>query len=229
MRRLTALLTMVLLVAGPAAANGGGGMSGGTGSFGASSESLTPEQKAVRDYNAGVKLVSTADDAAATAASATDAKKRDKAAGKSEDAYRKALAKFESATTLVPAFAEAWNYVGYTRRRLGDAAHALVAYDRALQLKPAYLDAIEYRGVAYLALDRVSDAREAYLQLFGRDATLAARLLGAMRQWVATRRATSAGTDAAAVDDLAHWIDERERIAASTAGLVPSRAERAWR
>lgn len=227
MLRLTALLTMLLLASGLATANGGGGMGGG-GSFGGGSEALTPEQKAMRDYNAGVKLVDTADEAGVTAATATDPKKRAKAAGKAEDAYRKALAKFESATTLVPAFAEAWNYLGYTRRQLGDPAQALVAYDRALQLKPAYLDAIEYRGVAYLALDRLGDAREAYLQLFGRDAELAARLLDAMRQWVAARRATPTGNDAT-VDEFARWIEERQRIAASTAGLVPSRAERAWR
>lgn len=228
MLRLTALLMMCLLMAGAATANGGGGMGGGTGAFGGGGETLTPEQKAVRDYNAGVKLVGSADDASAAAAAATDAKRRDKAAGKAADAYRKALAKFESATTLVPAFAEAWNYVGYTRRQLGDAAGALVAYDRALQLKPAFLDAIEYRGVAYLALDRVGDAREAYLQLFGRDAALAAKLLDSMRQWVVARRATPNGADAATVDELARWIDERQRIAATTAGLVPAPTERTW-
>ncbi len=74
---------------------------------------------------------------------------------------------------------EAWNYLGYTHRKLGDYQAALTAYDRALNLKPGYPEAIEYRGHAYLGLNRLEDAKQAYLTLFAGNRQLAAQLLAA--------------------------------------------------
>jgi tetratricopeptide (TPR) repeat protein len=220
-------VSLLTLVGGVCTANGGGSMGGG-GAPAMNTQEQTPEQRAILEYGAGVRLVKAADKAENAAAAATDPKKKDKAIRKARDAYAKARDHFVSATMLVPQLADAWNYVGYTRRKLGDAANALIAYDQALRLKPGYLDAIEYRGVAYLGLDRIGDAREAYLQLFPRDAALAAKLLAAMRQWVDGRRAAPEGTNPAALDEFAHWVEEREHIAATTAGLVPAGQGRDW-
>jgi tetratricopeptide (TPR) repeat protein len=39
-------------------------------------------------------------------------------------------------------------------------------YSKALELNPAYPEAIEYRGEAYLGLNKINEAKEAYMALF---------------------------------------------------------------
>ena len=68
-----------------------------------------------------------------------------------------------------------------------------MAYDKALSLRPSYPEAIEYRGEAYLALNRVDDAKQAYLDLFAGNRKLADQLLVAMKSWVAEKRSASGG------------------------------------
>ena len=75
-----------------------------------------------------------------------------------------------------------------TNRKLGKYQEALIAYDRALNLKPGYAEAIEYRGHAYLGLNRLDDAKQAYLALFAGNRKLAAQLLAAMQTWVGEHR-----------------------------------------
>ncbi len=83
---------------------------------------------------------------------------------------------------------EAWNYLGYAHRKLGDYQAALTAYDRTLNLKPGYPEAIEYRGHAYLGLNRLEDAKQAYLALFADNRKLASQLLAGMQAWVGEHR-----------------------------------------
>jgi tetratricopeptide (TPR) repeat protein len=130
---------------------------------------------------------------------------------------------------LDPQRYEAWNYVGYTSRKLGHYDDALSAYDRALALKPGYPDAIEYRGEAYLGVNRLDDAKQAYLDLFAGNRALADKLLTAMKGWVAAQRAAPAGDQAASVDELDQWIQERTQIAAQTAALTRAGTAAAWR
>ena len=52
---------------------------------------------------------------------------------------------------------------------------------KALELKPGYPEALEYRGEAFLALNRISDAQQAYLDLFAANRGLADKLLSAMK------------------------------------------------
>ena len=53
-----------------------------------------------------------------------------------------AVKKFTRATELRPGMFEAWNYLGYSQRKLGRYDAALAAYDRALSLKPDYAEAL---------------------------------------------------------------------------------------
>src|SRR5262249_23273081 len=122
---------------------------------------------------------------------------------------------------------EAWNYLGYTRRKLGDYDSALTAYDRALALKPSFPEAIEYRGEAYLRMKRLDDAKKAYLDLFADDRKLADKLLGSMKSWLDTQR--PAGGDAAGVEEFGKWIQERSQIAGQTAALTREGAGASWR
>jgi tetratricopeptide (TPR) repeat protein len=165
-----------------------------------------------------VRLVEKADKLAADAS-------HQKSVGKAGKAYENGLKKFLRATELNPAMYQAWNYLGYTHRKLGNYEAALQAYDRALRLKPDYPEAIEYRGHAYLGLNRLSEAKEAYLSLYSANRKLAAQLLEGMQQWVGTHRENSGGLD---VDSFAAWVSERGSIAGKTASLTREGASASW-
>jgi tetratricopeptide (TPR) repeat protein len=210
-------------VAAPLAwSNGGGSMS--------SSMSMprvqSPQDKARDAYNDGVHEVKKGDKAQDAARQAGDAGKKDKAEREAHDAYARGLEKFKLAVGLDGSLAEAWNYLGYTSRRLGNYDDALAAYERAITLKPGYPDALEYRGEAYLGLNRPSDAQQSYLDLYAGNRALAGKLLGAMKTWSATQRAT--GTAAANLDEFDKWIQEREQIAAQTAALTRAGTAASW-
>ena len=216
--RLHLYAITLLLATGPTFGAGGGSMpSGGMPSM-ESREPRAPEDLARDQYNGGVRLVEKADK---LSADATHQKSVDKA-GK---AYENARKKFLRATELNPAMYQAWNYVGYTYRKLGKYEAALEAYDHALRLKPDYAEAIEYRGHAYLGLNRLSEAKEAYLALYSANRKLAAQLLEGMQQWIGTHRENSGGLD---VDSFSAWVSERSAIAGKTASLTREGANAAW-
>jgi tetratricopeptide (TPR) repeat protein len=201
-----------------AAGGGGGGAPAGGGSFSMPERQLTPEEQAKAAYNQGVRAVKAADKLGKTADEATDDKKKAKAQDKAKRQYENARGYFASALQRKADMYEAWNYVGYTSRKLGEYDKALQSYDEALRLNPSYGEAIEYRGEAYLGLNRIDDAKNAYMQLFSSSRPLADQLMTAMQKWVAERRA--GGNAAAEVDALAQWIDERSNIARQTASLA---------
>src|SRR5579862_1274298 len=166
-------------------ANGGGAMPAPAMSM---PRPQSPQEKARDAYNDGVHDVKKADKAQEAAAQATDAGKKDKALKEAHDAYAAALAKFQEAVQEDPKSAEAWNYYGYTSRKLGSYDDALAAYGKALALKPGYPDALEYRGEAYLGLNRIDDAKQSYLDLYAGNRALAGKLLSAMKGWASAQR-----------------------------------------
>jgi tetratricopeptide (TPR) repeat protein len=183
-------------------------------------EPLTPEDQARNDYNAGVRLIEKADELAADAMRQPDERKKAKARAKAEQAYATAKKKFANAAKIQPSNYQAWNYVGYANRRLGKYDEALEAYDRALDLKPDYAEAIEYRGHAYLGLNRLPEAKAAYLALFASNRLLAATLLAAMQEWVGEHRGGTGGVDGATLESFASGVRERSHIAGQTAALT---------
>jgi tetratricopeptide (TPR) repeat protein len=143
-----------------------------------------------------------------------------------KDAYARARTAFQDATQSDPTMAEAWNGLGYSQRKLGDYATALDAYGHALALKPGYPEATEYRGEAFLALNRIDDAKQAYLDLFATNRALADTLMNAMKNWIAAQKS---GAHQASATDLSKWIEERAKIAAQTAALTREGAAAGWR
>jgi tetratricopeptide (TPR) repeat protein len=221
-------LLSALLAAAPTALANGGNSGGGGGSFEAPSRQMTPEEEAKAAYSKGVRLVQQADKTAKAAAEATDDKKKAKTLEKARKQYENARGYFGAALQRNPTMHEAWNYVGYTSRKLGEYDKALTAYGEALRLNPSYNEAIEYRGEAYLALNRLDDAKGAYMTLFRDARPLADELMTAMQKWVSDRRADAAGSAAADVDAFAQWIDERTTIARQTASLAVDGATARW-
>jgi tetratricopeptide (TPR) repeat protein len=141
-----------------------------------------------------------------------------------KDAYGSARAKLQSLVARSPQFAEAWNSLGYTQRKLGSYDDALASYAKALELKPGYPEALEYRGEAYLRLNRLHDAKQAYLDIFSKNRKIAAVLLESMQNWIKTEH----GADADDVKDLQDWVQERSQIASQTASLTRAGAAASW-
>lgn len=214
------VLALALSVSWTAFGAGGGPSSPASSPAMQTREPPSPEEQARTAYNAGVRGVEKGDDLLADAARQTDTRKQEKLRRKALDSYAGAAKKFARATDLRPGMFEAWNYLGYANRKQGRFDDALAAYDRALKLKPDYAEAIEYRGHAFLGLHRISEAKEAYLTLFGSNRKLAASLLAAMQQWVGEHR-----------DDVefAAWVSERSAIASQTAALTREGMDSAWK
>ena len=189
---------------------------------------MNPEQQAKVLFNDGVRYTERADKKEGSVASLSDEKKRERALKDVKSDYTTALGKFVQVLKINSRMPEAWNYVGYTSRKLGNYDDALKAYSNALLLRPGYPEAIEYRGEALLAVNKVSDAQQSYLDLFAANRALANKLLDAMKSWIATQRTASTADTAGAADELDKWVQERAQIAGQTASLTREGTAESW-
>jgi tetratricopeptide (TPR) repeat protein len=227
-RQLTAS-TVVLLALGSAqvVASGGGSMSGPSRGSMDAPQSRTPEQLAVADYNSGVRELGKAKDHEADAAKAATDEKKAKALEKARKAYGNALDEFERAADENPAMYQAWNYIGFCQRHLGDYEAALTAYSHALEVNPAYAEAVEYRAEAFLGLNRIEDAKGDYMRLFRDVRPLADELMAAMHRWVEDHQHDSKGVSSEDLASFAKWVDERTAVAQQTASLTTGGSSKA--
>ncbi|HYM36396.1 MAG TPA: tetratricopeptide repeat protein [Steroidobacteraceae bacterium] len=219
---LTSFVTTGVLVglfAAASAWSAGGGPAPG-GSVNMPERQRTPQEIARDSYNSGIKYLKDAKEYDDDAHKATDPKKVAKATEKATKAYQKALKEFVNAVAKVPTMYEAWNYVGFTERHLGDYKTSLDAYAKALELKPNYPEAIEYRGEAFLGLNALDDAKQAYLSLYRISRPLSQQLLDAMKTWVEKRKQDAQGVDSTTLDGFASWINERAAMAAQSASNI---------
>jgi len=88
-----------------------------------------------------------------------------------------------------------------------------------LQMAPASSEAIRYRAEAYLGLNRLTDAKQAYMHLFVHDRTASNVLMKTMKTWVEKHRARPAGSDSAAIDAFDAWVRERDALASAVVNL----------
>jgi tetratricopeptide (TPR) repeat protein len=163
-------------------------------------------------------------------AAAEQAKDQQKDLSKAKGEYEKSLKDFKRAAELAPNLYQAYNGMGFSYRKTGDYAKALEMYEKALQLQPGFPDAIEYRGEAYLGLNRIDDAKKAYMELFASDRQQADILMKAMTDWVTQRHAEPAGVDPAALSAFESWMKERSTLAGQTVQMaLAARHESTWR
>ena len=94
-------------------------------------------------------------------------------------------------------------------------------------MSPDYTPAIEYRAEAYLALDRVEDAKKAYMALFQGDRARSDELLEAMKGWVEKRRGEPGTLTPEAVQEFSRWVDQRAELAGQTPS-VSELQQRRW-
>ena len=195
---------------------------------GSSLPSMSPEERAVEAYKNGdehrVKGKKLEEEAATKKGSDAD-----KTSAKAKSEYEKSLKDFKNAAKLNPQLFQAYNGMGYAYRKTGDYAKALEMYDQAIKMAPGFFpEAVEYRAEAYLALNRIDDARQAYLELFAADRKQADILMTAMKSWVTARHADPAGLSPEVISAFEKWIGERDGMAKQTSLMGVSSRYAGW-
>jgi tetratricopeptide (TPR) repeat protein len=179
-----------------------------------------PDAAAKKAFNAGVKSLNKAKEYEEIAAKAANPDKRAGALDKVGDAYNRALDQFTEALSNKGDMVDAWNYVGYVHLKLGAYSESIDDYNHTLALKPELLDAIEHRGEAYMAVDRLDEAKAAYMDLFNHARPLADQLMATMQKWLASHRAAANGMRPADIESFDKWLQERDGIAKQTASTA---------
>jgi tetratricopeptide (TPR) repeat protein len=220
-RCLLFLTALVAFLPRPAGASGGAPMPPPGGSPASSTPMETaprksPQEEAVDHYNAGIKLRDRGVALEKEAQQTSDPKDRAKLEKKAQKEFGRAVSEFQEATQKNPSFFQAASDLGFVLRKTGQYSVALEYYNRALSLAPNYTPAIEYRAEAYLGLDRVEDAKQAYLQLFTGDRAKADELFQAMKGWVDKRKTEPGTVSPDVVQGFGQWVKEREAIATQT-------------
>lgn len=188
--------------------------------------SVSPVDQAADAYNRGIKYRDKAwklEEKAMTA-SGDD---RAKLEGKIQKEYQKAARAFEAAVDTNPEMYQAHGSLGYALRRTGQYEASLEAYNRALEIAPDYAEAVEYRAEAYLGLNRLDEAKEAYMALFRSDRERADELMTAMKQWIENRSDDSGSVETGVIEDFETWVQKRAEIAGHTASLSGT-SDRTW-
>jgi tetratricopeptide (TPR) repeat protein len=212
-RPLTALLWLIAAAA-PAYADGPGAYRPPPNS---APPSAISELGAIDAYNQGYAAIQRADHSQALAEASSDVKEKADAERTARGSYKESLKHFNEALRLDPSMHEAYTYLGYANRKLGNYTKALSAYQQALKIFPDYPHAIEYQGQAFLGLNRLNEARFNYLRLYALNKGQAAKLLQAMRAWVATHQNTA--IEGVNVSGFSEWVAQRSE---ATRDDVPS-------
>lgn len=188
---------------------------------------VDPADQAAEAYSRGLERRDKAWKLEEKADSSSDSEERSKLNAKAQKEYTKAIRAFRSATEVDPQMHQAFSSLGYALRKTGQYEDSLAAYSEALELQPSYAEAIEYRAEAFLGLDRLGEAKEAYMQLFRDDRERAAELMTAMLRWVGERQMNPGDLDPKTIEKFAVWVRDREEVSGNTASLQ-SDAGRTW-
>lgn len=84
--------------------------------------------------------------------------------------------------------ADAWNYLGFSNRKLEKYDASLVAYKNALAINPKHRGANEYLGELYLQTDKLAKAKT-QLKTLGKICTSGCEELDDLKQAIATYEA----------------------------------------
>jgi tetratricopeptide (TPR) repeat protein len=79
--------------------------------------------------------------------------------------FSDAAALFAKVVDHDPKNADAWNYLGFSDRKLGKFPDSLDAYEKALAINPDHLGANEYLGELYLQMGDMPKAEERLAKL----------------------------------------------------------------
>jgi tetratricopeptide (TPR) repeat protein len=131
--RLTAWAAALVILAGVILAGSSTAFAAGGGSSTSSAPAATTA--AGKDYEKAVRLIEAGD-------------------------YNAAIPLLEQIVVDAPRSADAWNYLGFSNRKLGQYETALQYYDNALAIDPEHLGANEYMGELYLEMGDLGKAEQ---------------------------------------------------------------------
>jgi tetratricopeptide (TPR) repeat protein len=228
MRRLLAILGVLVAsgalatAAGAAGGGGGGSVDIGGGSGGGSSDA----KMIARRFENAKKHLDEAKNLEARLEKATTPDERKELADDLHDEYDDARGDLEFVVRKQPKSYPALSELGFSLRKLGRFDDSLEAYDKALALKPGYAPAIEYRGEAYLELNRLAEARGAWEKLSNLDPELADQLLAKMQRWLVRQKEHRNGEiESDALGEFEAWLSER-KLSDLPPGFVQSASTR---
>ncbi|HEY2145426.1 MAG TPA: tetratricopeptide repeat protein [Steroidobacteraceae bacterium] len=181
---------------------------------------VKPDKAAAKAYAAGTKTMTKVHELEDLVAKSTDRDKKANAQYKLDDNYGKALDQFTEVLRNKNDMYDAWSQVGYVHFRLGAFREAVDDYNHALALKPDLIEAIAYRGEAYLGVDRLDDAKAAYMDLFFHSRPLADQMMVLMQAWLQNHRVAANGVRPGDIDAFDKWLQERDGIAKATASTT---------
>jgi tetratricopeptide (TPR) repeat protein len=222
MQHFTFLLLMIFTSLSYSA--GGSSVSGGSGSFSQPTAKKTPRELAVINYNQGLKYRDKAEDYREQASEQTVEKKRVKLNKKSNRQFEKAVKKFRTAIKHEPSLHQAHGSLGYALKELKQFEDALVAYDKSIELKADYSPAIEYRAETHLALGKLDETKEAYIELLTLDRPRADLLMNAIEIWL---KQAHSNVEATQVAEFQSWATERLTLSANSMDLTGA-ASTSW-
>jgi tetratricopeptide (TPR) repeat protein len=208
-----------LTLAAPLAFGSGspGPMSGGGDTGGmTSAPRMTPQQRAVSSYNAGLNHKKRAQEYEDKAATASTDKDRQKQLDKAKDQYEDAVDDYKKAIGYDQTMYQAMNELGFALRKVGNYKDSIAAYNMALQVRPNFPQAIEYRAEAYLGLSMFKEVQDSYLALVRANQDEAAALMRALEAWMQLHQENQT-PDQKAFND---WIIERKAVAMNTQSLT---------
>ncbi|MDP6376599.1 MAG: hypothetical protein QF921_11360 [Pseudomonadales bacterium] len=174
----------------------------------------SPEAAAERHYQAGLRHKGKALNHEAKAERANNEKTRDKYITKANKEYAKSIENYRDALRKFTRHYKAAYEMGYALQMTGDLEKAIGAYNFALDIHPRFWEAIEQRGEAFLDLGYLYQVKYAYLQLFRVDQELAARLMTAMEDWMASQP-----DDSETITEFRSWLNHRKALARMTTNL----------
>lgn len=196
-----------LTVAPQAHASGSSGGGSAVPSAPVQSRPDSPEKQAEVDYLKGLKHKEKAWKAEEKAAAAASDRRRAREEKRAAKEYNKAQNKFADVLRAFPEHYKAANELGYVLRKQGAYESAIGAYTLALNIYPEFLQAVEYRAEAYVAVGFYDEARDAYMRLFRENTELADELMVSMQAWAAEQEEPGARAR-----NFMEWIDSRQDV-----------------
>lgn len=210
----TILLALCTLIGTAPGISHAAGSSSAPSSLPTPAPQLTPEERSIKAFNAGIKQRDRGLKQEAKVANAKSEKAAQRAQKRAAKAFAKAVEKQSEALRLDPQNYRAANELGYALRKTGDFRKAVGAYNFALKINPKYHAATEYRAAAFLALGLLEETQRSYMVLFREDRALADQLMTELQAWVAALDNPSASEQA-----FATWVTERAQIAEQSTAL----------
>ena len=119
--------------------------------------------------------------------------------------------------------------MGFAYRKLGDYPKALEMYDKTLEMAPNFPTPSSTAARRISALNRLDDAKQAYLSLFAMDRKQADMLMKAMKDYIAKKKTDPAGVDPAALSTFESWVQERGGLAEQTRLMALNVRHGSWR